>query len=199
MALDYIASTFGDGYDYAMVFEDDAIPHANTTWPGIDGPNHLDKRLDDLEERRGAGLFLGGSTFRGWDPSAVIGPAAAPLGGIVRAQAGYGSFAYVLSRRAVPTVVTRLRSQLKEITFPANVELDSAIWEELTKLAGQATNGGSTANTSDVMVGGGYVSTPLLVDHRKGTSLTWIDQHATIQAAYALWQGRSDWWHHSKP
>lgn len=196
MALEYALRAFGDDFDYMLLFEDDAVPHVNATWPGVGGPNHLDEHLDQLERVNGAALFLGGSTFKGYDPETVMRLAAAPLGGVVRATMGDGVYAYALPRRAMPMVVARLRSNLNSthmngVADPYKLATDYVLWVELEAMANRSRGNSSNIN-------GGYVSTPLLADHRDGTSHTW--KHNPSKAhAYASWQGSPEWWRFTKP
>ena len=126
------------------------------------------------------------------------------LGGIVKAEMGWGSYAYALPRRAVPAVVGRIRRQLrKATTTAANLGL---VLAELTLLARRgwirkthpvhgSTGRSPASSCGGGGAGGGYVSTPLLVDHRTGTSETWRG----IRKVLRPFEGSSAWWNFTKP
>lgn len=191
MALHQVLSAKdGACFDYILLFEDDAVPNAGTTWPSVGGPNHLDKRLDDLERVRGEGIVLGGHGFTGWKASDVDGPRTHPLGGIVAADCGWGSYAFLLSLSGARLVYEHFKLHLA--TRKANATgppgADDIFWERLT----------SYKNESNGASAGGYVSTPLMVDHRRGTSETW-KSIKDIDSYYLTWESSNEWWNFTKP
>ena len=191
MALQQVLSSKETAcFDYILLFEDDAVPNAGTTWPGVGGPNHLDKRLDDLERVRGSAIVLGGHGFTGWKVSDIDAPRAHPLGGIVAATCGWGSYAFLLSHSGARVVYEQFKLYLA--TRKANDTrppgADDIFWEGITAFRNKST-GAST---------GGYISTPLLVDHRRGTSETW-KSIKDIDSYYLTWESSNEWWNFTKP
>lgn len=187
MGLHHLFANLGGQFDFALMLEDDALPFPGATWPGAGGPNHLDKRLNDLRRARGSGLVLGGHHFRGWNMSDVRPLLASPLGGIVHATHAWGSFAYVLTRPAAYAVYRHFRVHIHAAT-PSSRLLgpDDLLWNKLEMI--REKHGGA---------GGGFVSTPLLVDHARGTSETW--RRVKNKKMARLWEGSEAWWNFSKP
>lgn len=178
MALNHAIVDQHGAFDYLILFEDDAIPSPNATWPSIGEPNTLDTLLDDLERVRGSGLVLGGSMFRGFDKDEAERKASHGFGGIVAAEWATGSFAIVLPRDSVRFVYQGLIEAIKNITLPLPKMsgIDLTFWDIFNehKRLGLGS--------------GGYVATPLVVDHRSGWSATW---RRMVQRPC---EGRSDFW-----
>eukprot|EP00397_Hematodinium_sp_SG-2012_P051606 GEMP01060551.1.p1 GENE.GEMP01060551.1~~GEMP01060551.1.p1 ORF type:complete len:247 (+),score=57.05 GEMP01060551.1:297-1037(+) len=53
-------------FDYLLLFEDDALPFAGTTWPNV-ADNNFDVQLDQLEAKNGSGMLLGCHSVKGFD------------------------------------------------------------------------------------------------------------------------------------
>lgn len=185
MALHHLFANLGGNFDYVLMLEDDALPFEGTTWPGAGGPNHLDAHLDELKRLGGSGLILGGHDFRGWNMSDVSPLLDTFFGGITRARSAWGSYAYVLPRKSAYAVLRHYRIHM-DAAKPGERLLgpDDILWEKLEML--RARRGWE---------GGGYVSTPLLVDHAPGISETW----KRIKAIQRPWQGSNAWWKFSQP
>lgn len=180
-AIQHALSAYGSSFDYLIVFEDDAIPHENSTWPGSGGPNELDAQLDALERKNGSALFLGGHTIRGYQPRDVDAARAAALGGVVRADTGYGSYAYVLTWKAAAATADYLRGVLHRATGTLNT--DTVLWAIYTRARRRRRGGGA------------FISTPLLADHRAGSSETWRG----IKPIGRAFQGSREWWRFTQP
>lgn len=156
-------------FDYMIVFEDDAIPFDGVSWPN-ESPNDLDDMLDKLEQRRGTGLFLGGHEFKNVKREQI--QAELPQG-IVQATSGFGSYAVVIPKRYIEYFTSAFGKLLS--MDPKNTEactgsglllgvdlgVDNWLWSIMNDIK----------NITDTT--GGYVSTPLVVDHMHGYSNTW--------------------------
>ena len=166
-------------FDVLLVFEDDAIPFPEVVWPG-QGPNDLDSHINKLEERHGAGLFLGGHAIKGYNGEDVNKELPS---GVVRATAGFGSYAVAIPKKSIPFVVKRFREALAqppESSIPSALKLystDVILWWAFAGL-----------QLDDRNSSGAYISTPLLVDHATGFSNTW---NMTLNRKF---EGRRDFW-----
>ena len=78
--------------DFHLVFEDDAMPFKDNTWPPSSKDNHLDARLDDLVSAGGTFVILGGN-IRNYNISEAATAAQRPQGGILHAGHADGAYA----------------------------------------------------------------------------------------------------------
>jgi len=177
LALNHALVDQGNAFDYLILFEDDAVPSPNATWPSVGGPNSLDSMVDDLERVRGTGLALGGHMFKGFNGDEARMKAVRHFGGVVSATWGTGSFALVLPQSSVRFFFQGLTDTIKNLTIAKKVSgIDITLWDlfEEHKRLGLGS--------------GGYASTPLITDHRPGWSATW---HRMVSRPN---EGRSDYW-----
>lgn len=177
LALNHALVDQGSAFDYLILFEDDAVPSPNATWPSVGGPNTLDSMIDDLERVRGTGLVLGGHMFRGFNADEARVKAVREFGGVVSADWGTGSFAMILPRSSVRFFFQGLTDTIKNLTVAKKVSgIDITLWDlfEEHKRSGLGS--------------GGFISTPLITDHRPGWSATW--QRIVSRPN----EGRSDYW-----
>jgi hypothetical protein len=98
LALNHTIVEQGNALDYLILFEDDAVPSPNATWPSVGEPNTLDSMIDEREHVRGIGLVLGGSMFKDFNTNEAMTKAALNFGGIVAGGWGTGAFGLVLPR-----------------------------------------------------------------------------------------------------
>lgn len=134
-------------YDYLLLFEDDALPFANTEWPSH--PNSVfETHLGELERRNGTMLQIGGHCFK-WKSRNDH-----PMPYIAHAWFGWGAYAVVIPRKVVPLLESKLFGVLETKSKSEN-PVDEYLWtfvEEITR---------THKDTS-----GGYIAVPRLVDHR---------------------------------
>lgn len=164
------ALLYGGEFDYLLVFEDDAIPHENTTWPCKNRPNDLDSRLDLLEEMNGGGLLLGGHTVKGYDQS-VLTQVLRKGWGIIRVHKTFGCFGMAIPKRHLELLANHYEDNLRRKT-DRRFTPDNENWE-IWKNSGV----------------GGYISIPLLVDHN-GSSFSYTWGYKKPRP----WEGKRNWW-----
>ena len=145
--------------DFHLVFEDDAMPFKESTWPALSKVNHLDARLDDLVAAGGIILILGGNFFN-YNIDDAAAAAGQPQGGILHAGHGDGSYGYVYECSAMAPATRFLHRYLHQMKTNAHVE--KVLWD--------AFRSGSRKDNKSTGV---YMSAPLMVDHRPGISMTW--------------------------
>lgn len=157
-----------DEFDYLLLFEDDAVPFENTTWPNKPG-NDLERRLEQLEQVDGTALLLGGHTFKQYDVKKTRAVAAREGGGIVRVGAAWGSYGMIFRRKYLVQYLKLFSDALKEKVTSKSGSTDT-VW--------YGTEMGRHM----------YASVPLLVDHHPGYSRTWNRMRKRS------WEGHREWW-----
>lgn len=167
--------------DFHMVFEDDATPFREATWPGASSHNHLDARLDDLLAAGGNFMVLGGNVNNYNITDAAL-AARQPRGGILHAGHADGSYAYVFQCSAMESAARYLHKQLRQVK--TNPHVEKVLWD--------AFRAGATPQDDGSKVTGVYVSVPLMVDHRPGMSMTW---HRMVDYPF---EGESRFWANEK-
>lgn len=177
MALNHAIVDQSSAFDYLILFEDDALPSPNATWPSANGPNTLDSMIDDFERVGGSALFLGGHMFKGFDREEARRASLREFGGVVPANWGTGSFAVVLPQTSAQFFFQGLTDTIKTLTIAKKVSgIDITLWDLVNEHRRQGLGSG------------GYLATPLITDHRPGWSATWQRMVSRPN------EGRSDYW-----
>lgn len=146
--------------DYHLMFEDDALPFNETTWPSHGKHNSLDSRLDELTVRRGTAMLLGGHDFIGVNKTDAELLASRVHGGITHASMAFGAYALVLKCSVLDAVAKHLFNHLQN-TYGKTSSFEKVLWGIHDALQEHGVGSGV------------YVSVPLLVDHAHGFSATW--------------------------
>jgi len=183
LLLDDALNRDPDSFDYLLIFEDDAMPFDNVTWPN-QAPNDFDARLDMLENRDGDLLLLGAHSMRNqwpgehkWYPPYVPYVEVELPVGIYSLQFSSGAYAWVLRSRFLPQMHRALEESIANKNSSEGVA-DEVWWPVL----------------KDHSAGGGFVSVPLLVDHLPGFSATWKTNRTKVQK----FEGHRDWWNYPR-
>ena len=142
----------GGDFDYLMLFEDDAHPFEDARFP-----DDLDRALDTFEAKNGSGMCLGGHSVRGYKKKHLRMSVLPNRTGLIRASSAFGSYAMLVPRRFLPQFAQRYEEGLRSTEQYSYVP-DVQSW------SGWRTLGG-----------GGFITAPLLVDHRPQSkwSFTW--------------------------
>ena len=165
--------------DFHLVFEDDAMPFKDKTWPPSSKDNHLDARLDDLVSAGGTFMILGGNIYN-YNISEAATAAQRPRGGILHAGHADGAYAYVFDCSAMKSAARFLHKHLLQLTGRSHVE--KVLWDAYRK--GSSRPGNEST--------GIYVSVPLMVDHKPGLSMT---HNRTVHYPF---QGEPNFWANNK-
>ena len=157
----------GGDFDYLMLFEDDGIP-----FEGAKYPDDLDRLLDTFEAHDGSGLNLGGHMVSGHNKVELYQTVLPKRLGLIRATQVYGSYAMLVPRKYLVPFAARYELGLSAAQGDALVP-DKQNWKVWRSTGG-----------------GGYVTAPLLVDHRPRStwSFTW-HKHAIRK-----FEGKREWW-----
>ena len=160
-------------FDYFLVFEDDAVPFANTSWPTKANSdwNDLDQMLTEMESKDGGALYLGCHHAKSVDRDRLIDNNGKINSSIAILSHAWGAYAWIISKR----------------------HLSSLQQEYARVLEGKRGRNGTTDNNNHYFFSERqikeFISVPLLVDHQSfGKSLTWKN------AKKREWEGHRDWW-----
>ena len=170
------AQSIDQDFDFFIVFEDDAMPFANTSWPTKANAdwNDLDQMLDEVEAENGGGLFLGCHHVESFDRDRLIDNNGKINSSISSLTHAWGAYAWVISRRHLPSLQKEYADVLRQ---------------KKDRTGTPDNNNHFFFQTRKIKE---FVSVPLLVDHQScGDSLTWKGAKVPIKRA---WEGRRDWW-----
>lgn len=163
-------------FDYFLVFEDDAIPFQNTSWPTKSAGNSnlnndLDHMLDEIEAEDGGALYLGCHHAKSVDRDRLIDNNGEINASVALLNHAWGAYAWIISRKHLRALQQKYAGVLQ----------------------GKKGRDGTTDKDNHIFFlerrVKEFISVPLLVDHQSfGESLTWK------RAKRREWEGRRDWW-----
>ena len=182
--------THNETCDYQLMFEDDAIPFRNATWPWSSARNNLDTMLDGLIAAGGNFMVMGGTAPFRYKIDDAVTLAEQPQGGALHVGHVDGAYAYIFECSAMASAMKHMHEFLRQATGKVHVE--AVLWDAFRSAL---PNQGKAV--------GAHVSVPLIVDHKPGKSATlnkvmdnsWFEGDPRFWASNrSIFAEKKGWW-----